>query len=74
MRRVDRVTEDLGSGDGGFYVEAPDIPEGLTCAQWRQERTAIRAAATDDSAPVRPKRNRSPRAAVRWRPVLRLAT
>jgi hypothetical protein len=35
MRRVARVTEDLGRGDGAFYVEQPDIPEGLTCKEWR---------------------------------------
>jgi hypothetical protein len=73
MRRLARVTEDLGRDGGGFYVEAPDIPEGLTCARWRYERTAIRVAAIDDSAPARPKRNRLPRAAFPWRPVLRPA-
>jgi hypothetical protein len=74
MRHVARVTEYLGRDGGGFYVEAPDIPEGLTCAQWRRRRTAIRAAALDDSAPARPKPNRPPRAVLRWRPVLRPAT
>jgi hypothetical protein len=74
MRHVARVTENLGRDGGGFYVEAPDIPEGLTCAQWRRRRTALRADALDDSAPARPKRNRSPRAVFRWRPVLRPAT
>ena len=74
MRHSARVTEYLGRDGGGFYVEAPDIPEGLTCAGWRRRRTAIRAAAVDDSAPSRPKRTRSPGAAFRWRPVLRPAT
>jgi len=74
MRHVARVTEDLGSDGGGFYVEAPDIPEGLTCTQWRRRRTAIRAAALDNPAPARAKRTRSPRAAFRWRPMLRPAT
>jgi hypothetical protein len=74
MRHVARVTEYLGRDDGGFYVEAPDIPEGLTLAQWRRQRTAIRAAALEDSAPARPTRNRSPLPAFRWRPVLRPAT
>jgi hypothetical protein len=74
MRHVARVTEYLGRDGGGFYVEAPDIPEGLTCAVWRRERTAFSAAAIDNSAPARPKRNRSPRAAFPWRPALRPAT
>jgi hypothetical protein len=74
MRRVARVTESLGSDGGAFYVEPPDIPEALTCAQWRRRRTSIRAAALDDSAPARPKRTRSPRAAFGWRPMLRPAT
>jgi hypothetical protein len=38
MRRVARVTEYIGRGDGAFYVEDPDIPEGLTCQDWRQRR------------------------------------
>ena len=74
MRHVARVTEYLGHDGGGFYVETPDIPEGLTCAQWRRRRTAIRAAAVDDLAPARPKPSRSPRPVFRWRPVLRPAT
>jgi hypothetical protein len=74
MRRVARFTEYLGSDGSGFYVEAPDIPEGLTCAQWRRRRTTIRAGAVDDSAPARPKTNRSPRPVFRLRPVLRPAT
>ena len=74
MRHVARVTEYLGSDGGGFYVETPDIPEGLTCAQWRRRRTVIRAAAVGESAPARSKRNRSPRPVFRWQPVLRPAT
>jgi hypothetical protein len=42
MRRVARVTEDLGRGDGAFYVEQPDIPEGLTCQEWRASPRALR--------------------------------
>jgi hypothetical protein len=38
MRRIARVTEDLGCDGGGFYVEAPDIPEGLSCHEWRCRR------------------------------------
>ena len=74
MRRVARVTEDLGRDGGGFYVEAPDIPEGLTLVEWRRRRTAMRAAALDDSALARPKLNRSPHGVLRWRPALRPAT
>jgi hypothetical protein len=44
MRRVARVTEYLGSGDGDFYVGEPDIPEGLTCQEWRVLRFEVRAA------------------------------
>jgi hypothetical protein len=44
MRRIARVTEDLGCDGGGFYVEAPDIPEGLTCPEWRRHRAAARRA------------------------------
>ena len=44
MRRVARVTEYRGRGDGGFYVEDPDIPEGLTCQDWRQRRAQARRA------------------------------
>jgi hypothetical protein len=36
MRRIARVTEDLGCDGGGFYVKAPDIPEGLSCDEWRR--------------------------------------
>ena len=43
MRRVARVTEYIGRGDGGFYVEAPDIPAGLTCQDWRQRRAQARS-------------------------------
>ena len=44
MSRVARVTEYIGRGDGGFYVEDPDIPEGLTCQDWRQRRAQARRA------------------------------
>ena len=43
MRRVARITEYIGGG-GGFYVEDPDIPEGLTCQDWRQRRAQARRA------------------------------
>jgi hypothetical protein len=42
MRRGARVTDYSGRGDGGFYVEDPDIPEGLTCQDWRQRRARAR--------------------------------
>jgi hypothetical protein len=42
MRRIARVTEDLGRDGGGFYVEPPDIPEGLTCQDWRRRRMEVR--------------------------------
>jgi hypothetical protein len=38
MRRIARVTQDLGCDGGGFYVNAPDIPEGLSCDEWRRCR------------------------------------
>lgn len=44
MRRIARVTEDLGCDGGGFYVEAPDIPEGLSCHEWRRRRGETRKA------------------------------
>ena len=44
MRRIARVTEDLGCDGGGFYVEAPDIPEGLSCHEWRSRRDESRRA------------------------------
>jgi hypothetical protein len=44
MRRVARVTECLGSGDAGFYVQEPEIPEGLTCQEWRVRRFDARSA------------------------------
>ena len=44
MRRVARVTEYMGRGDGGLYVEDPDIPEGLTCQDWRERRARARRA------------------------------
>jgi len=66
MSRIARVTEDLGRGDGGFYIEAPDIPEGLTCQEWRARRAETRRS---EQAP------RVPRIEIKWprirRPVLR---
>jgi hypothetical protein len=50
MRRVARVTEYLGSGDGGFYVDEPDIPEGLTCQEWRVMRFEVRAVEQSERA------------------------
>jgi hypothetical protein len=44
MRRIARVTEDLGRDQGGFYVEEPDIPDGLTCQEWRRRRIEMRKA------------------------------
>jgi hypothetical protein len=44
MSRVARVSEYLGSDGGGFYLEEPDIPEGLTCQEWRVKRSELRAA------------------------------
>jgi hypothetical protein len=44
MRRVARVTEYIGRGEGGLYVEDPDIPEGLTFQDWRQRRAQARRA------------------------------
>jgi hypothetical protein len=42
MSRVARVTADFGRSDGGVYVERPDIPEGLTCRDWRRRRMELR--------------------------------
>ena len=44
MSRIARVTEDLGRGDGGFYIEPPDIPEGITLQDWRKRRVETRQA------------------------------
>jgi hypothetical protein len=44
MTRVARVTAAPGRSDGGFYVEQPDIPEGLTCQDWRCRRVELRRA------------------------------
>ena len=79
MRRVARVTEDLGRDGGGFYVEAPDIPEGLTFAEWRRGREELRASVLYEAQASRPEAgrvelNRRRRAAFRWRPVLHPAT
>ena len=60
MSRAARVTEYIGRGDGGFYVEEPDIPEGLTCQEWRRRRAEARIA---DRAP-------RPRLTLSW-PALR---
>ena len=38
MRRIARITEDLGRDGGGFYVEPPDIPDGVSCQDWRRLR------------------------------------
>jgi hypothetical protein len=43
MRRIARVTEDLGRCPGGVYIEAPDIPEGVTCNDWRARRAEVAA-------------------------------
>jgi hypothetical protein len=51
MSRVARVTEDLGRRDGGFYIEPPDIPEGMTCQDWRRRRTEIRTAERSSRPP-----------------------
>jgi hypothetical protein len=56
MSRVARVTADFGRSDGGFYVEQPDIPEGLTCRDWRCRRVELRSA----------QRSRRQRAVLRW--------
>lgn len=79
MRRVARVTEDLGRDGGGFYIEAPDIPEGLTCAEWRRVRSELRAPVLSEAQPKRPETGRLElgrrrRASFGWRPVLRPAT
>ena len=42
MRRIARITEDLGRDAGGFYVEPPDMPEGVSCQEWRLLRFEIR--------------------------------
>ena len=79
MRRVGRVTEDLGRDSGGFYIQAPDIPEGLTCAEWRRGRAELRASVLNEAQPSSPdagriELSRRRRSALRWRPVLRPAT
>jgi hypothetical protein len=56
MSRIARVTADLGSSDDGFYVERPDIPEGLTCRDWRCRRVELLST-------TRPRRKR---AVLRW--------
>ena len=79
MRRAARVTEDLGRDGGGFYVEAPDIPEGLTFAEWRRGRAELRASVLNEAQPSRPEAGRIElgrrrRPALQWRPALRPAT
>jgi hypothetical protein len=64
MSRVARVTGDVGRCSGGFYIEEPDIPEGLTCQEWRRRRRA---------EAQRPECAKRPRAVRRW-PALRVAT
>jgi hypothetical protein len=56
MTRVARVTADLGRSGGGFYVQQPDIPEGLTCRDWRCGRAELRRA----------QRSRRRRLVLRW--------
>jgi hypothetical protein len=79
MRGVARVTEDLGCDGGGFYIEAPDIPEGLTVAEWRLRRSELHASLLNEAQPSRPEAgrielSRRRRSALRWRPALRPAT
>jgi hypothetical protein len=72
MRRIARVTEDLGRAHGGFYIEAPDIPEGITCQEWRRRRTEMREA--ERPARLRPTLSLPairPRVALPQRPRLR---
>ena len=56
MSRIARITADLGRSEGAFYVEQPDIPEGLTSRDWRCRRVELPRA-------ERPGRKR---AVVRW--------
>jgi hypothetical protein len=56
MSRLARVTGDFGRNDGDFYVEHPDIPEGLTCRDWRCRRVEL----------LRSQRSRRQRAVLRW--------
>ena len=79
MRPAARVTEDLGRDGGGFYVQAPDIPEGLTFAEWRRGRAELRASVLNQAQPSRPEAGhielgRRRRPALQWRPALRPAT
>jgi hypothetical protein len=46
MSRVARVTADCGRGGGGFYIQDPDIPQGVTCREWRRRREDGRAQRT----------------------------
>jgi hypothetical protein len=54
MRRIARITEDLGTDGGGFYVDPPDIPDGVTCHEWRRLRFEIRDRQTSTSKPPAP--------------------
>jgi hypothetical protein len=56
MSRIARVTADFGRSDDGFYVDQPDIPEGLTCQDWRSRRVEIHRA----------QRSKRQRVALRW--------
>lgn len=74
MRRIARVTEDLGRDPGGFYIEEPDIPEGLTCREWRHRRADLQKAErsaqprpTLSLPPIRPRVPRLPRPSLRPR-------
>jgi hypothetical protein len=43
MSRIARLTADCGGvGDRGFYIEEPDIPQGITCRDWRRGREDAR--------------------------------
>ena len=53
MGRVARVTELIGR-DAGFYVEEPDIPEGVTCAEWRRRRSELSRAEAAPRPRMRP--------------------
>ena len=58
MSRIARITADLGRSESAFYVEQPDIPEGLTCRDWRSRRVELPKAEG-------PRRKR---AVLRWSP------
>ena len=54
MARIARVTEDLGPDRGGFYVEPPDIPDGMACREWRRLRFDFRDRQTSAPGPRSP--------------------